>query len=168
MRIVIAIAVTAAVCLAAAFLLLGNREAPEETEEQEVEEEVPEIPPEIFEVGEFLVNVDSAEQLRYLRVEVALSVRSLEEEEEHGGGGGGHGGGHGGGAKEEEGLPKLSAPDEATVRDAVVRVLSSQTYEKLRADAGHEHLKDELCTELGDILADKEIVDVLFLSFVMQ
>ena len=170
MRIVIAIVVTAAVCLGAAFLLLGNREAPEETEneEAEVEEEIPAEPAEIYEVGQFLVNVNSADQLRYLRIEVALSVRGYGAEDEDAGGGHGGHGGHGGGDDEAEELPKLKAPDEATVRDAIVRVLSNQTYEQLRQDTGHRNVKEELRSELENVFADGEVVDVLFLSFVMQ
>ena len=79
---------------------------------------------------------------------------------------GGHGG-HGGG-DEEDALPKLEAADEATVRDAIVRVLSNQSYEQLRQDKGHSNVKDELRNALDDVFARSEVVDVLFLSFVMQ
>lgn len=168
MRTIIPIIVTAVVCLGGAFLLLGNRgeKKADEAPKEEVEK-APRTPPEIYDVGEFLVNVNSADQLRYLRVQIAVSLEgygAAEETEAKGG----HGGGHGGGAPAKDELPKLKAPDEATVRDVIVRVLSSNSYEQLRADGGHGDVKEQLRSELEETLEDIEVLDVLFLSFVMQ
>ncbi len=168
MRIIIPIIVTAVVCLGGAFLLLGSRGEKKADEAHEEEaEEAPQTPPDIYDVGEFLVNVNSADQLRYLRVQIAVSLQGYGETEETAAKGG-HGGGHGGGAPAKDELPKLKAPDEAMVRDVIVRVLSSNSYEQLRADGGHGDVKEQLRSELEETLEDIEVLDVLFLSFVMQ
>jgi len=168
MRIVIAIVVTAAVCVGAAFLLMGSRgEKKPENETAPVEQHVPRAPILVYDVGEFLVNVNSADQLRYLRVQLALRLRGYGEVEEKKAGG--HGG-HGGKPDDGEGeLPKLKAPDEAMARDVIVRTLSDHSYEELRADGGHGKVKEELRAELDDVFDEQvDVVDVLFLAFVMQ
>jgi len=167
MRIIIPIIVTAVVCLGGAFLLLGNRDDKKPQEPPEETKKAPRTPPEIYDVGEFLVNVNSADELRYLRVQIAVSLEGYgDEEAAHAKGG--HGGGHGGGAPAKDELPKLKAPDEAIVRDVIVRVLSANSYEQLRADGGHGDVKEQLRSELEETLDDCEVEDVLFLSFVMQ
>ena len=144
----------------------AGRETREDKGKQKEAAEHEEGQPELIYVnmGPFLVNVAAAEKLRYIQVEITLGVHAHEEEgkkKEKGG----HGGGHGGGKPEE---PELSPASDALARDAIVRVLSAQTFSELQDTASRDKLRDELQKELGTVVKDTEVSAVLFTSFLMQ
>lgn len=126
-----------------------------------------------IDMGSFLVNIAAEDRLRYLQVEISLGVTDLhkegEEEEEGKGGkkeGGGHGGGHG--AKAEEEAPALSPAGDTLARDIIVRILSQQTFDHLRADPSGASVKKKLQAELDKAIYECSIEAVLFTSFLMQ
>ena len=138
----------------------GEQVAEESAEEAAEEAEPPELPV-VYKIGNFLVNVQTNDELRYLRVEVAASIRGYGTQEEAGG----HGG-NGGGDDDE--LPTLKSAHEALARDAIVRILSESGFAALRTEAGREQAKQRIRTTLTDSLEGADVESVLFLSFVMQ
>ncbi len=138
----------------------GEQGAEEGAEEAAEEAEPPE-PAVVYEIGNFLVNVQTSDELRYLRVEVAASIRDYGTHEEAGG----HGG-HGGDDDDE--LPSLESAHEALARDAIVRILSESGFAALRTEAGREQAKQRIRTTLTETLEGADVESVLFLSFVMQ
>ena len=133
-------------------------EAPEDSDESS---EHPLSPAVVYEIGNFLVNVRTNEELRYLRVEVAAAIRDYEAEES----GGGHGG-HGDNSNKE--LPSLRSEDEAAARDLIVRILSDSSFVSLRTAKGRDNTKEQVKQALGEMLEEAQVENVLFLSFVMQ
>lgn len=121
------------------------------------------VPLEIYEIGSFLVNVKSTDDLRYLKVQVAAGLRYFgdgeegESKEDHGGKKG---------SKEE--LWALPSKDSAIARDCVVQVFSDMTFGELRTPNGREEAKRRIKEALDEKLDDADVDDVLFLSFVMQ
>lgn len=118
-------------------------------------------PAQTVELGEFLVNLRSADgTLRYLQTEVSLVVvpeHAAETETPARG--------HGGGAERE---PELSPTSQRYARDAVVEALSSQSFENLRGQTDRGELKAMLRRRIDEALDDYEVLDVLFTAFVMQ
>ena len=149
----------------------AGREAKEDKNKdkrEKAESKHGEAEPELIYVnmGPFLVNVAAAaEKLRYIQVEITLGVHTPEEEGKKKKEKGGHGGGHGGGKPEE---PKLSPASDALARDAIVRVLSAQSFAELQDTASRDKLRVELHKELGTVVKDIEVRAVLFTSFLMQ
>jgi len=159
--------------LAAGYMLFGQpagaeadgEELPDgATEEIAEEDQEPLARPVVYKLGDFLVNVQTNDELRYLRVEVAASIRDYGTDEEAGG----HGGGHGGGGDDDGELPSLEAEHEALSRDAIVRILSESGFATLRTEPGREQAKERIRATLTDTLGDAHVESVLFLSFVMQ
>lgn len=111
-------------------------------------------------LGAFLVNLLSEGSPRYLRAELTVGV----EEKHTEGKGKKKSGGHATGP----GAPTLSPADDARARDAVVRILSSQTYEHLRATGPSEELKTALTDALKHSVRDAKVRAVMLTSFVMQ
>lgn len=118
-------------------------------------------PAQTVELGEFLVNLRSADgALRYLQTEVSLVVVP-----EDAGATGAPGRGHGAGDERE---PELSPTGQRYARDAVVEALSSQSFETLRGQTDRGELKAVLRRRVDEALEDYEVLDVLFTAFVMQ
>lgn len=128
----------------------------EENGEANGEDKGEEEPEHIVELGEFLVNMTTTGQLRYLKVEIALSMR--------GGGLEGGSGGHGGGEKGCE-LPREEL---LKVKDIIVEKLSAQKFVTLRAVEGRQQVKAGLKEALQAALPDYQLEKILFVSFVMQ
>jgi len=115
-------------------------------------------PTEAIELGQFLVNVESAGGLHYLRADLALEVEVLESKA-------------GKKAKDEEkekGGSKLPPAEELRARDVVVQVLSSARFESLRTAEGREKLKARLLEALSTALPQQKLRRILLVSFVMQ
>lgn len=170
-KLLLVLALVLLLAAGAAYMLYGRpaeaqgagedgEEAAEDAEEAAEEAEPPK-PPVVYEIGNFLVNVQTNDELRYLRVEVAASIRDYGTHEEAGG----HGGGGGG---DDDELPSLKSEHEALARDAIVRILSESGFAALRTEAGREQAKQRIKTTLTDTLEDASVESVLFLSFVMQ
>jgi len=120
--------------------------------------EHPAAPALVHNLGNFLVNVRTDGELRYLRVEVAASIRDYHVEEA--------GGGHGDSSNEE--LPSLRSEDEAAARDLIVRILSDSSFVSLRTAKGRDNTKEQIKQALGEMLEEAQVENVLFLAFVMQ
>ena len=106
-------------------------------------------------IGAFLVNVIAPDRLRYLRTDIMLGVSTLTKGSQPKGEG-------------KEQAAKLSLADEARARDVVVRVLSRQSFDRLRATGPDAELSRTLAAELATTLRDTKVQLVLFTSFVMQ
>lgn len=119
-------------------------------------------PLEYVALGAFLVNVMSEGNLRYLRVEVTVGAQ---EKPAEGKGKKKKAGGHGEGKAP---APSLSPADDARARDAVVRVLSAQTYDHLRSAGPSAELKQAVTEALTEAVHDVKVKSVMFTSFVMQ
>lgn len=108
----------------------------------------------VIPLGDFLVNLASGTNVRYLRAEVAMVLVGLPEKKK-----GGHGGGKG---------PAIPEGDVTLARDRVVAALSAGDFEALRSAAGKEKLKGLVLKKLAEALPQYKISEVLFTSFVMQ
>ncbi len=127
-------------------------------EEAAAEEGAEAVPTQTVALGEFLVNLQTADgTLRYLQTDISLVIAAPEGEES-----GGHGG-HGEAAELE-----LAPASQRFARDVAIQVLSSQSFEKLRDDPDRNQLKSLLQQRLDDQLASYRVMDVLFTAFVMQ
>ena len=56
----------------------------------------------------------------------------------------------------------------AIIRDIIIRVLSSKTFEEISTVKGKERLKEEIVDKLNQILSDGEINNIFFTDFVIQ
>ena len=54
------------------------------------------------------------------------------------------------------------------IRDIVIRSLSSKTFEEISTAKGKDRLKDEIVSNINDILADGQIKNIFFTDFVVQ
>ncbi|WP_458701353.1 flagellar basal body-associated protein FliL [Sulfurospirillum sp. 1307] len=67
--------------------------------------------------------------------------------------------------------PELSAEmdtKKALIRDIIIRVLSSKTFEEVSTMKGKDRLKDEIVGKINDVLADGQINNIFFTDFVVQ
>ncbi|MEN6370661.1 MAG: flagellar basal body-associated FliL family protein [Armatimonadota bacterium] len=101
-----------------------------------------------WKLDEFVVNLADADESRYLKIDVSLSVEGAPK-----------GGGEG---------EKAANPEEAKVRDTVIDVLSSKKYSDLLTEKGKTVLKEELKKQLNSVLKQTKVHDVFFTSFTMQ
>ncbi len=161
LKLIVIIGIIALLGAGVVYVLYGQP-TPEDGEEPTADSadasEHPASPPVVYAIGNFLVNVRTNDELRYLRVEVAAGIRDYEAEES--------GGGHGDSSNEE--LPSLRSEDEAVARDLIVKILSDSSFASLRTATGREQAKERIKQGLGEMLEDAQVENVLFLSFVMQ
>lgn len=54
------------------------------------------------------------------------------------------------------------------LRDIIIRVLTSKTYEDISTAKGKERLKDEIVTKINETLRDGYIKNVFFTDFIVQ
>lgn len=111
-------------------------------------------PPAVVPLGDFLVNLNSAGGVRYLRAEVSVSLKGLPVPK-----------------KEGEGkAPAPALPDAALAiaKDRVVSALSAGDFAQLRLPGARDKLKLQVLARLQKALPDYEVTEVLFTSFVMQ
>lgn len=124
------------------WLLMSPAEEGKEAEKVVQEEEQPPI---YEKLETFTVNL--ADQEHYLQVEVALKVSDPEAQQK----------------------VKLYLPE---VRDVLLRLLSSKTYDELATQEGKDKLASEIQTQVNDVLRIKErgkgVKGVLFNSFIIQ
>ncbi len=112
--------------------------------------------PEIINLGEFLLNVDSASGLRYVKCEIAIEAVGYEETKKK------RSKGHG----EKEG--PLTKEQMAWAKDTVIKVFAETPFEQLRTAQGREKLRKALQDALNETLDYVHVRQVLFTSFVMQ
>jgi len=56
----------------------------------------------------------------------------------------------------------------ALIRDIMIRVLSSKTFEEVSTMKGKDRLKDEMVNKINDVLADGQVKNIFFTDFVVQ
>lgn len=124
------------------LLMTPAEEGKQQTEQAAKEEEQPPI---YEKLETFTVNL--ADREHYLQVEVALKLSDPDAQQK----------------------VKLYMPE---VRDVMLRLLSSKTYEELGSQEGKDKLASEIQTQLNDVLRIKErgkgVKGVLFNSFIIQ
>ncbi|MCF6173783.1 MAG: flagellar basal body-associated protein FliL [Campylobacteraceae bacterium] len=54
------------------------------------------------------------------------------------------------------------------IRDIIIRILSSKTFEEVSTMKGKSRLKDEIVNKINNVLADGRIRDVFFTDFIVQ
>lgn len=124
-----------------------------------------------YNLDEFIVNLVSPEEKRYLKVKVSLDIDRHEEEPEIGHppeGGGGHGHG-GGGPDPKEHYTAIMEPFQMPIRDVIITKLSSLSAEELSSVAGKELAKDMIKEEVNTIMPeDRQVHRVNFGEFIIQ
>ena len=109
----------------------------------------------IYSLEEFIVNL--ANPGHYLKAVIALEVnRPMEKrkKEKHGGG-------------EELMDPEIS-PRIPRIRDAIITILTTKSFEELSTPQGKEVLKRQIKNKINSILGKELVSNVYFTSFTMQ
>ncbi len=110
----------------------------------------------VIQLGEFLLNVNSQDRLRYVKCEIAIEVAGLDNGKKKKKG-------HG----EDEESP-LTPEQEARAKDMIIRVFAETPFEQLRSAQGLDKLRKRLAEALDEVLIGIDVVGVLFTKFVMQ
>jgi flagellar FliL protein len=136
----------------AAFFLLGNdseqqasnqpQQAPQTRSASKRSSDYLTIGP-MYPMNEFIVNLLSESGSRYLKVSLDIELDS-------------------------EALAAEMDKKKSLIRDIIIRVLSSKTFEEVSTMKGKERLKDEIVKKINAILADGQIRDIFFTDFVVQ
>lgn len=127
-----------------------------------------------YNLEDFIINLVSPEEKRYLKVKVSLDIDRHEEEpavgEPPAAGGGGHGGHGGGGAPDpKEYYSAIMEPHVMPIRDVIITKLSSLSAEELSSVDGKERSKDMIKDEINTILPeDRQVQRVNFGEFIIQ
>jgi len=140
---------------AAAFLLLGNNNdevaAPANSSHQNVTTEKKRakkstdhlvIGP-MYPMAQFVVNLLSESGNRYLKVSIdlELSDAKLQPEMDH---------------------------KKSLIRDIIIRIFSSKTFEEISTLKGKDKLKEEVLDKINENLSDGQVKNIYFTDFVVQ
>ena len=134
--------------MGAGFFILWSKMAsapqPVVAGQQNVVEEVPEdtIGP-LFSLSTFIVNLADQGGKRYLRITMDLELTGEEIEE-----------------KLEKRLPQI--------RDKILMIIPSKTFEELNSSQGKAALRDELIIKLNGMLTNDYVENIYFTEFVIQ
>jgi flagellar basal body-associated protein FliL len=127
-----------------------------------------------YELDDFIINLNSPNERRYLKVKISLDIERHEGEPEIGvppGGGGGHGAkpAGGGGVPPEEFYRIIMEPFKMPIRDIIITQLSSMSAEELSSTPGKEAAKDAIKEEINTIMPeDRQVLRVNFGEFIIQ
>ncbi len=102
-----------------------------------------EKPGHLYPLEPFLVNLADAEASRYLKIRMELEGSETKPDEEY-----------------EKKLPQI--------RDALLSVLSSKTYQEVLDSEGKRKLKDEVLSKVNPLLTHFKFKKVYFTEFVVQ
>ena len=97
----------------------------------------------IFDLDPFIVNLADQKEVHYLKAKISLELKGKKITDEM-----------------NKRLPQI--------RDIIIELLSSKTYEELATLHGKEHLKNEIMIRLNSILKTGSVEHVYFTEFVMQ
>ena len=97
----------------------------------------------IFDLEPFVVNLADQKETRYLKAKISLELKGEKVTDEM-----------------NKRLPQI--------RDIIIELLSSKSYEELATLHGKEHLKNEIMIRLNSVLKTGSIENVFFTEFVMQ
>ena len=134
--------------MGAGFFILWSKmnvvQQPAIEEQQGVTEGIPEnsIGP-LFSLKTFIVNLADKEGKRYLRVTMEMELINEEARE-----------------KLEKRLPQI--------RDNILMIIPTRTFEDINSAKGKVELRDELLTKLNGLLLESYIKNIYFTEFVIQ
>lgn len=135
------------VIIVAILLLLGGEETQESItkRKQQAAKEVSaaKLGPVFAEMQQFIVNLADSSGRRYLKTQMQLELSNK--------------------GVIEEVTNKLPL-----IRDVIIRILSSKTYESISTEAGKAKLKEELMGSINAKLIDGEVANIFFTKFVVQ
>ena len=97
----------------------------------------------MYPLDQFLVNLLSETGSRYLKMTINIELSS-------------------------ELLTPEIEQKKPLLRDIVIRILSSKTYEDISTTKGKERLKDEIAAKINETLRDGYIKNVFFTDFIVQ
>lgn len=97
----------------------------------------------MYPMSQFVVNLLSESGGRYLKVSLDIELGS------------------------EELAAELDMK-KSLVRDIIIRALSSKTFEEVSTMKGKDRLKDEIVSQINDVLSDGYIKNIFFTDFVVQ
>lgn len=148
-----------------------------------------------YELNDFIINLNSPNERRYLKVKISLDVERQEGEPVIGmpaSGGSGHGGvatiyegrvvhtgqggsaGHGSGGGPKGPTPAeyynaVMEPFKMPIRDIIITQLSSMSAEELSSTPGKERAKDAIKEEINTIMPEeRQVIRVNFGEFIIQ
>lgn len=139
----------------AAFFLLGSSDDSQTAQNQNTQQAAPAkrkssgrstqyltVGP-MYPMDQFVVNLLSENGSKYLKVKLDIELDTQE-------------------------LSVEMDKKKALVRDIIIRVLSSKTFEEVSTMKGKDRLKDEIVNKINDVLADGQIKNIFFTDFVVQ
>lgn len=97
----------------------------------------------MYPLDQFLVNLLSETGSRYLKMTINIELSS-------------------------ELLTPEIEQKKPLLRDIVIRILSSKTYEDISTTKGKERLKDEIAAKINETLRDGYVKNVFFTDFIVQ
>jgi len=110
---------------------------------EEEKKKKPEAETAILELEPFVVNLSDPKGKRYLKVKISLEVESAEKAE-----------------KAKKSIPKM--------RDMVIMMLTSLTFEEVMTPEGKIRVRDELLERFNLVMRPDRIQNIYFTEFVIQ
>lgn len=131
-----------------AWYMLKEKPAPEEKKDPAQQVPVPglnqqaQIGP-MVNIEEFVVNIISGDTAHYVKASITVELTSIEVQ-----------------AEVEQRMPQM--------RDAILLLISSKTYEELQDLQGKKQLKAELTNKINSFLQMGKVTSIYFTNFVVQ
>ena len=125
------------------FFVLSGSESEVEAEGEEAVAEEPEPELEFFTMEPFIVNIKDGKRDRYLKLKAELELTNA--------------------AAGEQLRKRMPA-----IKDSVITLLSSKTFDDLRSIAGKDVLREELMARLNAQLKGGKVSALYFTEFVIQ
>ncbi len=97
----------------------------------------------VYSLDPFIVNIYDGQEMRYLRIKVEMGVAG------------------------EEAKNQMKT-QEAQIRDAILTLLSSKTWQDLQTPQGKDQLKQQIMTAVSKIAAQGSLKHIYFTDFVVQ
>lgn len=94
-------------------------------------------------IDEFIVNIISGDAAHYVKASITVELTSIEVQAEF-----------------EQRMPQM--------RDAILLLISSKTYEELQDLQGKKQLKAELTSKMNSFLQTGKVTSIYFTNFVVQ
>lgn len=125
-----------------------------------------------YDLEDFIINLNSPTEKRYLKVKVSLDIERHEDEPAIGvvAAGEGKEGGHGGAAASpKEHYNTIMEPYKMPIRDVIITKLSSMSAEELSSVPGKEQSKDAIKEEINTIMPqERQVLRVNYGDFIIQ
>lgn len=125
-----------------------------------------------YDLDDFIINLNSPTEKRYLKVKVSLDIERHEDEPAIGvvAAGEGKEGGHGGAAASpKEHYNTIMEPYKMPIRDVIITKLSSMSAEELSSVPGKEQSKEAIKEEINTIMPqERQVLRVNYGDFIIQ